>query len=170
MQSESARVTTAAEAAFRISSSNSQPRCVKVVATDATSDLILRQIASLPWNDTEFFTRSSLEFTHHAAPADLLDHRFCDIDGRPAKMIDAIDQADLVVMLVEAGSDPGTTLSLGARCASCHVSSIVAVLKNDATTEEAFHKTVVDVRRSAGMIAFIEDADEIRAILTALRA
>src|SRR5215212_1329591 len=43
--SESARMTTAAEAAFRIDAPNSQPRNVKVIALDGPSERVVKHLA-----------------------------------------------------------------------------------------------------------------------------
>src|ERR1700760_3523312 len=49
MQSESARMSSAAEAKFRIDKPNSQPRAVKVIALDAPSERIVKELAQAPW-------------------------------------------------------------------------------------------------------------------------
>ena len=45
MQSESARMTTAQEARFRIEAPNSKPRAVKVIALDAPSEGVVKKLA-----------------------------------------------------------------------------------------------------------------------------
>ena len=45
MDSESARMSSAAEAKFRIDAPNSQPRAVKVIALDAPSERIVKELA-----------------------------------------------------------------------------------------------------------------------------
>jgi hypothetical protein len=45
MQSESARMSSAAEAKFRIDRPNSQPRAVKVIALDTQSERIVKELA-----------------------------------------------------------------------------------------------------------------------------
>ena len=44
MQSESARMSSAAEAKFRIDRPNSQPRAVKVIALDAPSERVVKEL------------------------------------------------------------------------------------------------------------------------------
>jgi hypothetical protein len=61
MPTESARVTTAAEARFRINDPNSKPRAVKVVALDEGCRPLVNEIAKLPWSGAAFF--SSLSFS-----------------------------------------------------------------------------------------------------------
>jgi hypothetical protein len=45
MESESARMSSAAEARFRIDYPNSKPRAVKVVALDAASERVVKEVA-----------------------------------------------------------------------------------------------------------------------------
>src|SRR5262245_1009551 len=56
MQSESARMSSGAEARFRIDAPNSAPRQVKVVALDRTSETVVASLARRQWNDASFFT------------------------------------------------------------------------------------------------------------------
>ena len=56
MQSESARMSSAAEARFRIDYPNSEPRVVKVVALDEMSERVVKRVAASPWQRANFFT------------------------------------------------------------------------------------------------------------------
>jgi hypothetical protein len=53
--SESARVTTAQEARFRIQTPNSKPRAVKVIALDGEAARLVDEISKQPWNGAAFF-------------------------------------------------------------------------------------------------------------------
>ena len=59
MQSESARMSSAAEARFRIDAPNSKPRAVKVIALDQPSERVVKELAQRPWNSASFFTASA---------------------------------------------------------------------------------------------------------------
>src|SRR5712671_6184092 len=54
MQSESARMTTAEQARFRINHPNSKPRSVKVVALDARSEAVVKRLALGQWQNASF--------------------------------------------------------------------------------------------------------------------
>jgi hypothetical protein len=56
MDSESARMSSAAEARFRIDCPNSQPRAVKVIALDDASERVVKRVAQAPWQRATFFT------------------------------------------------------------------------------------------------------------------
>ena len=56
MLSESARMSSAAEARFRVQAPNSQPRQVKIVALDTSSEDTVRRLAIASWNQASFHT------------------------------------------------------------------------------------------------------------------
>ena len=49
MQTESARMSSAAEARFRIDYPNSKPRVVKVIALDPASERLVKEVAQRSW-------------------------------------------------------------------------------------------------------------------------
>jgi hypothetical protein len=55
MDSESARMSSAAEARYRIDYPNSKPRVVKVVALDAASERVVKRVAERQWQRATFF-------------------------------------------------------------------------------------------------------------------
>src|ERR1700730_17663297 len=63
MQSESARMSSAAEARVRIDYPNSEPRVVKVVALDHASERVVKQVARQHWQRADFFTSLRLDGT-----------------------------------------------------------------------------------------------------------
>jgi hypothetical protein len=56
VDSESARMSSAAEARFRIDYPNSQPRAVKVIALDNASERVVKRVAQGTWQRATFFT------------------------------------------------------------------------------------------------------------------
>ncbi len=68
MDSESARMSSAAEARYRIDYPNSKPRVVKVVALDAASEQrVVKRVAERQWQRATFFT--SIKFDGASTPA-----------------------------------------------------------------------------------------------------
>ena len=59
MTSESARMSSAAQAKFRIDRPNSQPRAVKVIALDTPSERIVKELAQSQWQRATFLTASA---------------------------------------------------------------------------------------------------------------
>jgi hypothetical protein len=68
MDSESARMSSAAEARYRIDYPNSKPRVVKVVALDAASERVVKRVAERQWQRAPFFT--SIKFDGAPTGAD----------------------------------------------------------------------------------------------------
>ena len=68
MDSESARMSSAAEARYRIDYPNSKPRVVKVVALDAASERVVKRVAERQWQRATFFT--SIKFDGAPTSAD----------------------------------------------------------------------------------------------------
>ena len=56
MLSESARMTTAEQARFRVNYPNSRPRAVKVVALDAPSEAVVKRLSQAKWQSATFLT------------------------------------------------------------------------------------------------------------------
>src|SRR4029450_9868893 len=56
MDSESARMSSAADPRFRIDYPNSQPRAVKGIALDDASERVVKRVAQAPWQRATFFT------------------------------------------------------------------------------------------------------------------
>src|ERR1700738_1229327 len=67
MESESARMSSAAEARFRIDYPNSEARVVKVVALDEVSERAVKRVAASPWQRANFFTALKLQETPRGA-------------------------------------------------------------------------------------------------------
>ena len=59
MESKSARMSSAAEAKFRIDAPNSRPRAVKVIALDAPSERVVKELARDAWQGATFLTASA---------------------------------------------------------------------------------------------------------------
>ena len=57
MQSESARMSSAAEARYRIDAPNSKPRSVKVIALDHPSERVVKELAAAQVEQRELLHR-----------------------------------------------------------------------------------------------------------------
>jgi hypothetical protein len=172
MPSESARVTTAAEAKFRIDYPNSKPRAVKVVALDEGCRPLVDEIAKLPWSRAAFFT--SLTFNGATSPPRAetasVQAWLRDIAGQTKSLIAEIDSADLVVMVSSAGSDAQPALLIGEACAVRNVTTIGLVLQSPTTTDEETSRTLKNMRPFASMLVIASGPEYVEAMLTALRA
>ena len=102
MQSESARMSSAAEAKFRIDRPNSQPRAVKVIALDAPSERVVKELAAGSWQRASFLTASSFSGAPRAGEPFSMGGWLNDLAGRTKDLVDEVNSADLVVMVAKA--------------------------------------------------------------------
>jgi hypothetical protein len=179
MQSESARMSSAAEARFRIEASNSRPRAVKVIALDATSERVVKDLARDSWHGATFLTASAfagLSAASARGPEHPGPERFSlggwlnDLAGRTKNLVEEIASADLVVMVASAGENAAAAAIIGEACNVRHVMTTALILGTASSSDEALSKMLAQLRPHAMMLV-ISSADEyIKDMLTALRA
>src|SRR5215467_10608108 len=130
MQSESARMSSAAEAKFRIAAPNSRPRAVKVIALDAASERVIKELARDSWQGATFLTASAFAgASSGSAPERFsLDGWLNDLAGRTKDLVEEIASADLVVMVASVGERAGAAALIGEACAVRHVMTTALVL------------------------------------------
>src|SRR5437867_1498856 len=98
MVSESARMNSATEARFRVTAPDSAPRATKVIALDAAGDAVVRRLAQSRWQRATFLTFERLEADDpDGSPAQ--QSALHDLAGRRTTVPDAVDSADLVVLV-----------------------------------------------------------------------
>jgi hypothetical protein len=175
MDSESARMSSAAEARFRIDAPNSQPRAVKVIALDAPSERVIKELASAPWQRASFLTASTFaagapQTSGPASERFSLGGWLNDLAGRTKNLVEEIATADLVVMVASAGQNAGAAAIIGEACNLRHVMTTALILGTGSSSDEALSKMLMQLRPHAMMLV-ISSADEyIKDMLTALRA
>jgi len=170
MLSESARVTTAAEARFRIAAPSSQPRNIKIIALDASSERVVKHLASREWNRATFLTASAFDAAPHDGKPFSMQGWLKDLAGRAKDLVDEIDTADLVVMIAASGQNAHAASIVAEAASAKHVMTTALVLGSEATSDEALSKSLAQLRPHVMMLV-ISNADEyIEDMLTALRA
>ena len=170
MISESARVTTAAEARYRINAPNSHGRIVKVIALDALSERVVKHLASRQWNSASFFTASAFAGAPHDAQRFSVEGWLKDLAGRTKSLMDEVAGADLVVMIAAAGEHAEAAAIIGEACSVRHVMTTALVLGSHAASDEALSKTLAQLRPHAMMLVIASADEYIEDMLTALRA
>jgi hypothetical protein len=173
MQSESARMSTAAEAKFRIDTPNSKPRAVKVIALDARSERVVKELSLLPWQSATFLTASAFSSAPRhgdgAAPFSL-GGWLNDLAGRTKNLVVEVDSADLVVMVSAVGESAAAAAIIGEACSVKRVMTTALILAGDGVSDDSLAKMLAQLRPHAMMLV-ISSADEyIKDMLTALRA
>ena len=99
MDSESTRMSSAAEARFRIDYPNSKPRVVKVVALDAASERVVKRVAQQGWQRATFFTSIKFEGAARSGESWSMQAWLSDLAGRTKDLIDEVETADLHMVL-----------------------------------------------------------------------
>jgi hypothetical protein len=170
MDSESARMSSAAEAKFRIDKPNSQPRAIKVIALDAPSERIVKDLANAPWQRASFLTASAFSGAPRKGARFSMDGWLNDLAGRTKNLIDEVNTADLVVMVASAGENAAAAAIIGEACQLKHVMTTALILGGAASSDETLSKMLSALRPHVMMLV-ISSADEyIKDMLTALRA
>jgi hypothetical protein len=168
MQSESARMSSAAEARYRIDAPNSKPRSVKVIALDHPSERVIKELSQRSWNRAAFFTASAFGAT--PKPGESFSGWLIDIAGRTKNLIEEVDSADLVVMVAAAGESAHAASIIGEACSVKRVTTTALVLGGPSVSDEALSKTLSYLRPWSLMLVIASAEEYIADMLTALRA
>ena len=150
MLSESARMSSAAEARFRIQAPNATARAVKVAALDPASDRLVARLAERSWNGVTFFTASMLADSERG-------------------LSEEVAAADLVVMVAAAGADARAVAIIGEACSRRRVPTATFVVRAASATDEALSKTLAQVRPWSLMVVIASDDDYVEDILRSFR-
>jgi hypothetical protein len=169
MTSESARMTTAAEARFRIDAPNSLPRAVTVIALDATSEAVVRRLAQRPWGHARFLSASAFADSPVAAPVSLQGW-LSDLAGRTSSLVEVIDAADLVVLVAAPGGIVPAAQMIGEACQLKRIMTTALIVGDAPVSDEALSRTLAQLRPYAPMLVIASAEDYVADMLAALRA
>ena len=169
MQTESARMSSAAEARFRVDYPNSEPRVTKVVALDDVSEQVVKRVAQQSWRRANFFTSLKL----NGAPARenwSMQAWLSDIAGRTKALVEEVASADLVVMVASAGASAEAASVIGEACAARKVMTTALIVGGSSRSDEELSRTLAALRPYASMLVIANDDEYIEEMLAALRA
>ena len=170
MLSESARMSSAHEALFRIQATNSEPRTIKVIALDGPSEGLLVRLAERSWNHATFLTASTFAAQPGREHRVETDSWLTDLAGRPTSLTDEVDTADLVVMVAMPGGNAQAAAVIGDSCSLRRVNTAAFVCGATPSSEEAVSKTLAQLRPWSLMVVIAEAEDYIEEMLIALQA
>jgi hypothetical protein len=156
MRSESARMSSAAEARFRVQAPNSTPRAITVVALDAVARGVVRRLATAAWRHATFFI----------AAGDTL----AALDGRTTPVADEVGATDLVVLVAGPGGHAAAAAVIGEACSLRRVMTTGFVVGAAAASQAAVSKTLAQLRPWSLMVVIADSDEYIDDMLTALRA
>jgi hypothetical protein len=156
MRTESARMSSAAEARFRVQAPNSTPRALTVIALDEVSETVVRRLAGAGWTHATFFTA--------------VDGPLNDVAGNVRSVADEVEAADLIVLLAGPGGHAHAASIIGETCSRRHVTTTGFIVGAVAASEDALSKTLAQLRPWSLMVVIANSDDYIDDMLTALRA
>lgn len=167
--SESARFTTAEEARFRIAYPNSKPRKSRIIALDAASLEVLRDLAGHAWNGAHFLRyveAKGASDTLHMLPIDAILE---DMDGNRVHLVDEIVDADVIVMVTSAGVAADAAEVIGNACFVRNKLATGLVLSSADISSEQLARTLTTMRPFAAMLVISNGAEYVAEMLSALR-
>jgi hypothetical protein len=168
MQSESARMSSAAEARFRVQAPNSTPRAITVIACDSVGDAVVRRLAGQGWTRATFLTAESSEANTVQSP---VPHEgLSDMAGRPRSIADEVEAADLVIMVAGPGGRAHAAPRIGHACGLRHVMTTGLVVGVASAPQAALSQTLAQLRPWSLMVVLANNDDYIADMMTALRA
>ena len=172
MQSESARMSSAAEARFRVQAPNSIPRAIKVIALDAAGEAVVRRLAGAVWNHATFFTAASRGEPGgrgDVSPVSVHDP-LSDLAGHSRSVTHEVDSADLVVFVAGPGGHAQAASLIGRACSLRRVTTTGFVVGAASASQNALSKTLAQVRPWSLMVVIAHSDDYVEDMMTALRA
>ena len=170
MSSESARMTTAEEARFRIDYPNSKPRAVKVIALDLPSERVVKRLAERTWHRAAFFTAPRFDGAPRGGAGWSMQAWLSDLAGRTKDLIDEVASADLVVMVSSAGTNAEAAAVIAEACSVRKVMTTALIIGSESKSDEELSKTLASLRPHASMLVIANNDDYIEEMLAALRA
>ena len=170
MSSESARMTTAEEARFRIDYPNSKPRAVKVVALDAPSEQVVKRLAQRSWQRATFFTAQKFGSAPSGGEGWSMQAWLSDLAGRTKDLIDEVATADLMVMISSAGTSAEAAAVIAEACAVRKVMTTALIIGSAEKSDDELSKTLASLRPYASMLVIASNDEYIEEMLAALRA
>jgi hypothetical protein len=174
MESESARMSSAAQARFRIDYPNSEPRVTKVVALDEVSERVVKRVAQQAWQRANFFTSLTFDGAGGGDRASMqawsMQAWLSDLAGRTKALVDEVASADLVVMVSSAGTGADAASVIGEACAARKVMTMALIIGSEQRSDEDLSKTLAALRPYASMLVIANGDDYVEEMLAALRA
>jgi len=170
MQSESARMTTADEARFRIDYPNSKPRAIKVIALDEPSAGVVKRLAQGSWQQATFLTALKFDGAPRGGQGWSMQAWLSDLAGRTKDLVDEVASADLVVMVASAGTGADAAAVIAEACAVRKVMTTALIIDSKSKSDDELAKTLASLRPYASMLVIAHDDEYIETMLAALRA
>jgi hypothetical protein len=156
--SESARMSSAAEARFRVQAQNSAPRAIKVIALDAAGEIVVRRLAGVGWQHATFFAATSA------------DDGLIDLAGHARSAAHEVDTADLVAFIAGPGGRADAASVIGQACSLRRVMTTGFVVGVTSASDPELSKTLAQLRPWSLMVVIAKSDEYLDEMMSALRA
>lgn len=170
MISESARMTSAKEAKFRVQAPNRKPRTIIVILLDRAGEWVLQGVANQPWNNAKFLTASDFSLAARNDEGIPADSWLKDLAGRTLSLTNELEPADLVVMVAIPGGNAQVAAIVGRACQLRHLNTAGIILGARSASEKDLSITLAHLRPWSRMVVVVEAEDYLDAMLMALQA
>jgi hypothetical protein len=159
------RMSSSAEARFRVQAPNSTPRVIKVIALDAAGAEVVRRLAATGWKHATFFTAAM-----RGEPGGRGDLAPASADDALSDLAGEVDTADLVVLVAGPGGHARAASLIGQACSLRRVMTTAFIVGVASASDKALSKTLAQVRPWSLMVVIADSGDYIDDVMTALRA
>lgn len=166
--SESAIMTSAEQARFRINRPNSRPRATLVIALDARGAAALGTLQDRSWNGAKFLRYGGARGASQHLPSLRIDATVQDEAGNKLSLMKELSGVDTVIMVTATGAAEAAEI-IGNACAARGIAATGLVLAS-AEGAEALGHIVTALRPHAAMLVVSSSEDYVAEMLSALRA
>ncbi len=159
LASSCSRATTAAEARYRVDYALAPSRATRVIALDAPSEALVRQVAAMPWHHARFYSL-----------ADDTGGELQTVGGEVTPLAHELSDVDAVIMVCASDRvEPASAAAASTIGAACTVRGIMtAALVVTETTGVGV--VLAAIRPHARMLLCPATADDLPELLSAIRA
>jgi hypothetical protein len=167
-RSESAIMTSAEQARFRINRPNSRPRTTCVIALDERSAAALPALKDRPWNGARFLRYAGARKASQTLPTLRIDGALQDEAGNTLSLMRELAGVDSVIMLTASNAAEAAEI-IGNACAARGIAATGLIIA-PAEGGEALSRIVTALRPHTAMLVVSSGEDYVGAMLSALRA
>jgi hypothetical protein len=166
----SAYVRSGTGSAEPITAPNSLPRTIKIIALDLRSESILERIGEEQWKSASFLTPTAFSTSAGQRRDVSLQRWLSDLAGRTRDLVNVVQGADSVIMVVTAGEDTEAAALIGEACGIKHVPLTAVVLSAASCSEKTLETTLSQLRPHVAMLVVSHEDEYVGDMLEALRA
>jgi len=168
-RSQSAIMTSAEQARFRINRPNSRPRSTCVIALDARSTAALAALKDGPWNGAQFLRYAGVRRASEHLPSLRIDATLQDESGNKLSLMKALTGVDAVIMLTATDATAEAAEIIGNACAARGI-AVTGLVLAPAAGSEALGRIIATMRPHTAMLVVSNGEDYVCEMLSALRA